>query len=445
MKKVLIILTAILVAITVTYASQYQDTIVIENVNVIPMTKEIILHQQRVLISNGRIIKIEPASSPLKNKVNLTINGTGKYLIPGLSEMHYHFRSDNIQSDLKLLIANGITTVRNMAEFDNQDHLAIKQKVKSGEFLGPNYYTTGPYLKHEQLETIDDVIKVVREHKERGYDFLKIADNLPLPVYLKLLEECETNKIPIVGHAQRSLPLEYSLRMKSIEHIEEFVHLSDHGGETYFTYNKQKLKKLAVQLSESGIYIGTTLVIFDFINNCLNDVKFEAYQKDEHVKYLAKSQRHDFLTDRNDYRKLKGRKFNGVNAQVLFNNYFTWMNKFSRILSDNNVNLLTGSDTYGMVIVGFSLHKEFALLQKAGISPYKILLASTVNPARYLDAYAREGTIAEGKNANLVLLNKNPLEDIQNTRSIEGVFLKGKWLDRKTLDKMLAEVEESFK
>jgi imidazolonepropionase-like amidohydrolase len=98
-----------------------------------------------------------------------------------------------------------------------------------------------------------------------------------------------------------------------------------------------------------------------------------------------------------------------------------------------------------MVIVGFSLHSEFEFLQETGIKPYDILLASTVNPARYLQTYASEGTITEGKRANLVLLNKNPLEDIRNTRSIEGVFLNGIWFNRARLDEMLGEVEDAYR
>lgn len=445
MKTQLLTLVVICLGINQASADSQQDTIAIENVNVIPMTKEVVLYRQRVLISGGKILKIEPTSSPLKNQVNLTVDGTGKYLIPGLSEMHYHFRSGDIQSDFKLLIANGITTARNMAEFENQDHIAIRAKADSGGLLAPNYYTTGPYLKYVNLRTIEEVTSVVKRHKERGYDFLKIADNLPLNIYLKLLEECEVHGIPMVGHAQRNMALEFSLRMKSIEHIEEFLYLSEEGSGAFFKQSQSNLKMSARQISNSGAYVGTTLVVFDFINNCLDDEKFSFLQKNEHVKYLAKNQREDFLTERNDYRKLKDKEFDGVKAPILFNNYFSWMQKYSRILSDNNVNLLTGSDTYGMVIVGFSLHKEFALLQKTGISPYKILLASTVNPARYLDRFSSEGTITEGKNANMVLLNRNPLEDIQNTKYIDGVFLKGKWLNRKALDQMLAEVEEAFK
>ncbi len=445
MNKIFFLFILILITTLPKAIGQDQDTISIENVNIIPMTKETVLYKQRVLISDGKIIKIEPSSSSLTDKVSLTIDATDKYLIPGLSEMHYHYRSNDIRSDLKLLLANGITTLRNMAELDGQDQIAIRQKVASGEILGPNYYTTGPYLKSEQLRTKEEVTAVVKMHKERGYDFLKIADNLPLDIYLKLLEECDANNVQIIGHSQRNLPLEFSLRMKSIEHIEEFLYLSDENNNPILKQTKDGLNALAQQLYESGIYIGTTLVGFDFIKNCLEDGKFTAFRQDSLVKYLAKKEREDFLTERNDYRKLKDLEFDGVKAPILFNTYFIWMKDFSKILSDNKVRLLTGCDTYGMVIVGLSLHKEFEFLQQAGMKPYDILLASTVNPARYLGKYSMEGTIAERKNANLVLLNKNPLDDIQNTRFIAGVILKGKWLDRTTLNKMLKEVEMAFK
>lgn len=126
-------------------------------------------------------------------------------------------------------------------------------------------------------------------------------------------------------------------------------------------------------------------------------------------------------------------------------NIFIMDENFCRHLSENGVSLLSGSDTYGMVIVVFSLHNEFELLRETGIKPYDILLASTLNPARYLQTYASESTITEGKHANLVLLNKNPLGDIRNTRTIEGVFLNGEWFDRVRLDKMLQDVEDAYK
>jgi hypothetical protein len=110
--------------------------------------------------------------------------------------MHYHFRSKDIESDFKLLIANGITTVRNMAETEEQDQIEIKKKTLSGALWPLNYFTAGPYLQAKDLQSPRDISEVVKRHKERGYDFLKIADNLPKSIYLKLLEECHKNNIP---------------------------------------------------------------------------------------------------------------------------------------------------------------------------------------------------------------------------------------------------------
>ncbi|NNE77363.1 MAG: amidohydrolase family protein [Pricia sp.] len=432
---------------TISYAfGQNQDTVAFNNVNVIPMTEEMVFPNKRVIIANGKIIMVEPASKPIQYEVSTTIDGTGKYLMPGFSEMHFHLRTDDIESNLKLLIANGITTVRNMAEMPEQDQIAIRDKLLSNGTPVPNYFTTGPYLQSADLQTEEQAIEVVQMHKRRGYDFVKIADNLPENIYLKLLEEGQKNNIPIIGHAQRKLPLEYSLRMKSIEHIEEFLYVSEKTqNNLLFDYDLADLHEVGQKIKQSGIYVGTTMAIFDFINACLNDDRFAQLQTHEWTKYLARTEREGFLTEKNDYRKMKNKKFGGVEASTLFHQYFVWMQKFSRIFVDNQVPLLICSDTYGMVIPGFSLHQEFRFLQDAGIKPYDILLASIVNPARYLHIYSTEGTIAKGKNANLVLLDKNPLEDIENKTSIEGVMVKGHYYDRSQLNKMLREVEEAFR
>jgi hypothetical protein len=427
-------------------SGQAAGVTVIEGVNVIPMTEEVVVPNQRVLLAGGKILRIEPASTPLREHPVLTIDGRGKYLLPGLSEMHYHFRSKDIGSDFKLLVANGITTVRNMSEDEGQDQIAIRQQASSGALLPLNYFTTGPYLRAKDLQTAADVAAVVKRHKERGYDFLKIADNLPASMYLQLLAACQANSIPVVGHAQRALPMEYSTRMKSIEHVEEFAYLAKGDGSVgYVKQDAAALQALAAQLKASGVYIGTTLVGFEFITNCLDDKRFAALQHSELTKYLSPEGRAGFLTENNDYRKLRQREFDGQPALVFFDKSFAWMQGFTRVLAANQVPLLTGSDTYGMVIVGFSLHREFELLQQLGLKPYDILLASTVNPARYLNAYSQAGTVSAGKNADLVLLDKNPLTDIGHTKSIAGVLVKGRWFARPALDAMLKEVEQAYK
>ena len=318
--------------------------------------------------------------------------------------------------------------------------------LKSGELIVPNYFTTGPYLTKSDLNTKLDVTELVEQHVETGFDFLKIANNLTDSIYMKLLQESQKFKLPVIGHAQRHLPLEYSLRMNSIEHIEEFVYLNDEmDGMPLMEKNVSGLQAVARQIKQSGIYLGTTLSVFEFINNCLNDQKFEEYKTDTLSLYVANEQRDNFLTEKNDYRKLRNKTFNGIKAPDFFKDQFSWMKKFVKILSDNGVNLISGSDTYGMVVVGFSLHRELELLQQAGISPYEVLLSSTVAPARYLNTISTEGTISIGKNANMVLLAKNPLDNINNTKTINGVIVRGKWFNKKQLNGMLEDVANAYK
>jgi imidazolonepropionase-like amidohydrolase len=428
---------------------QEKDMILIENVNVIPMNEEVILKNQRVIISEGKILTIEPTLNQSSFKPKLIIDGTGKYLIPGLAEMHYHWQNETkIEQDFKLLIANGITTVRNMAEYKNQDHIAIRDKVQKGEILGPNYYTTGPYLQATDFKSINDVIEVVKKHKEKGYDYLKIGDgfNIPKDIYLKLLEQAYINKIDVIGHAQHNLPLEYSLRMKSIEHIEEFIYTFHENKKNYNELNNDSefLERAAEQIKNSGIYIAPTIGIVDMITQYLDDKKFTELKQKSVAKYLPPKNLNTYFSNENTYIKaFKGKKINGVDFLTMFNDYVVWIKKFTKILSNHGVPLLSGSDTFGMYIPGFSLHSELELMQESGLTPYQVLKTSTITPARYLNSISLEGTISEGKNANLLLLNKNPLEDVRNTRTIHGVLLKGKWLDRVTLDTMLKDVEIS--
>lgn len=418
------------------------DTIAFEHVNVIPMTHRIILEDHRVIVTNGKILRVEPQDMQSPNIVSKTIDCSGKYLIPGLSEMHYHWRNarGGIERDFKLFIANGVTTVRNMAEYDWQDQIAERERARSVEILAPNYYTAGPYLKADDIITETDAVRIVQEHIEKGYDYLKIADDFPKNIYLKILDESSKNNLDVIGHGQHHLPLEFSLRMKSIEHIEEFVYLfSDE------QRNDQQFLNQALELiKNSSVTVVPTLIVFDMILKYLDDDQFLELKNREDGKYLLSNDRDYWLSEENPYRKdFRNRVIKGEKALLLLSRYNSWMLKFTQMLSDNDIPIMTGSDTFGMVVMGFSLHKEFEHLYNVGMSPYEILKASTVVPAQFLGKFAVEGTISEGKNANFVLLNNNPLEDIRNTKDIEGVMLKGQWLNREKLDLLLREVEQS--
>jgi len=400
------------------------------------MNTETVLFNQRVVISNGRIIKIEPASQKSTNNIGLKIQASGKYLIPGLVETHYHLQN-NIENEFKLLIANGVTSARNMAEYQGQDHINIREQAKKNIMLSPHYYTTGPYLTRNHLSSIEAVGKVINDHKEKGYDYLKIADNLPKNIYLKLLELAQKEKIEIVGHGQRKLPLEYSLRMKSIAHIEEFMNIFNKEQRNSIAY----LNKAAKEIKTSGIYVSPTLGIFEMIGRYADKKKSVTLAKNQHIKYLPKHYSGYWKSDKINYRTKEW--FTTEKSLVRLEKELEWQKKFTLLLHNQGVPLMAGSDTYGLFLPGFSLHHELELIHSSGLSTYETLKTATVNPARYLNTITQSGTITEGKLSDMVLLDKNPLEDIRHTKTILGVIIKGKWLDRQELNKMLLDVENS--
>lgn len=409
------------------------DTLVIRNTNVIPMDRDTVLNNHDVFISKGRIIDVTPyGQRKLENRYKI-VEGKDKYLLPGFSEMHFHNQND-IRNEFKLLVANGITSARNMAEYNKQDQIAIR-KLSQELSITPNYYTTGPYLMRNDLKTKEVITKVVKNHKTRGYDYLKLADNLPKNLYVHLLNEADKHELPVIGHGQRELPLEYTLRMKSIAHVEEFLNIFSKEELT----NKKALTQKAKQIKTSGVYVSPTLGIYNMILNYADDNRHQKISNQPENKYLPKHYLDYWKSDSVNYRKYDW--FTAKESLKRLQKELDWQMEFTKILHQEQVYLLCSSDTYGLFLPGFSLHKELALIHASGLSTFETLKTATVNPARYFGKMSQEGTISVGKRANMVLLNKNPLEKIENTKSIEAVFIKGEYLDKNRLIKLLKEVE----
>ncbi|CAL2093118.1 Imidazolonepropionase-like amidohydrolase [Tenacibaculum sp. 190524A02b] len=411
--------------------------IAFENVHIIPMDKDTILPNKRVIIQNGRIHTIESASKPASIPIDEIIPASGKYLMPGLAETHYHLQN-NIQNEFKLLIANGITSARNMAEYPGQDQITIRNQVQKNAYLAPHYYTAGPYLMRKDFRNTHSVDSIIKLHLTKGYNYLKLADNLPKETYLKLLAETQKNHIDIIGHGQRNLPLEFSLRMKSIAHVEEFMNILP----KKVLLSDALLNQAAQQVKTSGVYVSPTLGIFEMIGKYASKEGSEVLHKNPNLKYLPKHYVNYWTSDKINYRTHSW--FTTPESLKRLARELKWQQKFTLILHQNGVPLMAGSDTYGLFLPGFSLHHELELIHSAGLSTYETLKTATVVPARYFNTYSQSGTITEGKLADVVLLEKNPLENIQHTRSVLGVMLKGKWMNRKKLDAYLLEVAQSY-
>ncbi len=283
-------------------------------------------------------------------------------------------------------------------------------------------------------------------HQDRGYDFIKIHGNIDKDAYFTLLEEAEKAEkagISTVGHTQRDKPFEVALRMASIVHAEDIVMaFSDEGNLTVVDMDEKLAKNIAKQVKDSGIYVAPTLSTVAMIQDWTDPQRFEALKAREINKYLPKDAKAYWLSPKNDYHQPFFLTEHGLD-------YIDKVIKGARMLIKAmhkvGVPMLVGSDNYGIQVTGFSVHEDMEQLQSAGVPPYDVLRSATVMAARFLNRSASAGTINEGKNAQFVLLDKNPLLDIKNTRAIAGVMLKGKWHDRNQLTKMLEQVEIDYK
>lgn len=443
--KIFIQKISILLIATASLQAQ-SETLVFDHVNIIPMDKEHVLYDHRVIVVDDKITRIEPSSAKLTLKPDRVIEATGQYMIPGLADTHYHQNGWSTEKDdlqYKLLIANGVTSILDMGEWDGQDAIATRYRANKKSTLSPFFSTVGPQLDANNIKTPEDAVKMVLFHKTRGYDFIKIHGNIAKDAYLTLLDEAEKAGIPTVGHTQRDKPFELALRMASIVHAEDIVMaFSDESNLSVVDMDETLAKDIATQVKDSGIYVAPTLSTVAMIQDWTDPQRFEALKTREINKYLPKDDLAWWLSPESDYFQPFFKSEHGLDY---INKVIKGSKMLTAALHNAGVPLLIGSDSFGIQVTGFSVHEDMEQLQSVGVSPYHVLRAATVMPARFLKRSASAGTINEGKNAQFVLLNKNPLINIKNTRAITGVMLKGQWFDKNQLDEMLKQAEEAYK
>lgn len=449
-----------LMLLIATSCSPEQTTIeadyVIENVNVVPLNEEIILPNKAVAVRDDKIVAIVNQSSA-GNITGKHIDGAGLYLMPGLTDMHIHMRTDP-QAAFNLFLANGVTTVTNMGLADGRgkiDHLQLRSDVAAGNMVGPRYLVSGPQLNPENLTTLDGVMAALDRHVDQGFDVLKVHGDLEFDVYDALMTGARERGLRVTGHSQHQMPLSQSLRMDSIEHLEEFLYVKRDGAgikvtgdfmaiiNTYYDHvdqlaNPDYRGPVIQDMAASGIYFDATLIIYKMIYNWVDDDIFAAMRDDELLAYLPASTVDYWLnTETNEYR----RDAFPLSAEHLKSN----VELLSTILFELNeagVPLLLGTDSFGTLVPGFSVHKELALMTEAGLTPYEALRTGTVNVAAYLGESDHAGTVEVGKRADLILVEGNPLRDVGNAANVRGVYTQGKWHSKSDLAAMLNDAKD---
>ena len=419
-----------------------------ERVNVLPMTDaESLLSDQTVLVSGNVITAIGPTHQVQVPAGATRIDGRGRYLMPGLADMHVHLEHVENPAILQLFVAHGVTTVRNM---DGRPFiLDWRRQAAAGKLAGPTIVTAGPVLdgdpplRDDNLSVADaiEAESAVAAQADAGYDFIKVYTNLSPEAYRAAVAAARRRGLPIAGHVPRDLSLAEAIAsQQSVEHLMDYGDAVDaraadapwHWSNMFLAMpmDAAKANSLGDRLAAHGVWTVPTLVEADRrigrpeqVRGWLQSPAMQFVPADAVDYWREESLRAASRMDADDWRLLERGRANRL--------------KLVQILHRSGAPLLAGTDTPNTFLVpGDSLHEELELLVAAGLTSGEALLLATSEAARFLGQADEWGTVVPGKKADLLLLSANPLVDIRNSRRIEGVMLNGRWFARGDLDKM---------
>ncbi len=424
-------------------ASCQPKPLVLAHVTVIDATGAPAQPDMTVVIADGRIVSLGKSGSLGVPTDAQVVPAAGKFLIPGLWDMHVHLSWTKV-SALPALVANGVTGVRDMGgilkEIDEW-----RGQVAAGTLAGPRVLRAGPTLNGKEfayhqvaVTTEAEARAAVRILNKVGVDFIKIHRAFQRDAYFGLADESKKLGIRFAGHIPQTVtPAEASdAGQASFEHTEtlfEGTFVAQVGQEKFVEalgrFKQDGAKELFARMVKNGTSMTPTLVAY----RSGTEMPSFADPRDKYISASSKAMTEKVMEKYKD--TLRPEVF--AERKRVFREFIELVGMMHR----DGVNLLAGTDIASRSLYpGFSLHEELALLVEAGLPPMSALQAATRNPAAFLKL-DHLGTVEQGKTADLVLLDASPLEDIRNTTKIHAVIVNGRFLDRARLDSLLAEAE----
>lgn len=424
-----------------------QQVFAIKNVNLLPMTEGgRQLQNATVIIKNDRIEAINGAIP----KGAKTIDGTGKWLMPGLIDMHVHIPPDSrfgpklptqgatiffdLQDYMTLHVANGVTTIFDLNS--RAEHFGQRNEIAKGTVIGARMALAalleGGEGQGRRVNTAENGRQAVRSAKAEGYEFIKTYSELNVETFLAIVDEANKQGLKTVGH----IPVAFQGKLKEafvphfgmVAHAEELTkHAKD--------YSEQEAQYFAQLMKDNGTWLCPTLITMVWIANQVRSM--DDLRASKTLQYVHPLLQSKWLTA-NRYNKMSSpeniahfEKFVAFNALLV------------KACKAAGVPMVLGTDasTSG-VIEGFSAQDEIALLVAAGLTPEEALTSATRLPATWLGIESMVGTVEVGKKADLMLLDGNPLMDIKNTRKISGVFVNGNWINKAKISAQLADLSK---
>lgn len=419
------------------------------HVAVVPMDRERVLDDSTVLIVDGRIRELGSASAVAIPQGATVIDGRGKYLMPGLADMHAHTWEEE---DFPLLLANGVTTIRNM--FGGPTHLRWKARIAAGELASPSLYTAGPIIDGNPpiwpgavVENAAQARRTVGEQHAAGYDFLKVYARLSSEAYDAVIQEGAARGMSVAGHVPDSVGLSAALRsgIKSIEHLSGYEMLARkeiRPGEeaSWARLDESQFASIARETARSGTWNCPTLVLFqhriapgesEYLQKLLARPEMRYVSPDIVRSWYPEN---NYLKNSTPARAASSREKGDVMRK-----------KLVKALHDAGARLLLGTDYANpFVVPGFSLQLELRNFVDAGLSPFEAIRAGTSGAAEFMNAAGAWGTVAAGRRADLILLEDNPLKDVSTISKPAGVMVRGKWHSQAELTGELEKLAKRF-
>ena len=403
------------------------DSYIIRNVNIVPMTSDTVLSNSSVTITNGLISSIGDTSNP-ENLIE--IDGNGGFLSPGLTDMHVHIWD---KYELGLYLANGVTAVRNL--WGQPMHLRIKKEVMENELTAPLFFTATPKLTGPQFIG-DDNINLTDSHeakekiisyKERGYDFIKTYYGLTEELFDVILKQAAISKMDIVAHPTPEVPYEYHFNPQiiTIEHAEEFVQQP-----LNYQLDTTKLNEIIDgYVANPHATLSPTLIVYFNIYNMLQNDKILSSEDLDYINPLIR-----MVDSRAQFDRWNGTKNEDSTVTNRIKDQHDFHLLIVKKLYKNGVNIVCGTDGgIGITLPGFSIHQELDFYKQAGMSNYEALKTATINPSKTHDFLSDLGSIEEGKMANFLILDENPLDELKTLQNPKMVFIKGRKINREQL------------
>jgi hypothetical protein len=330
-------------------------------------------------------------------------------------------------------------------------HLQLRQKANNGEILSPRIFTSSPSLNGNSVTSKEEAIEKVSAYHKEGFDFLKIHPGIQLDVFNQIVKTANEVGIDFAGHVPVNVGIRHALKSKyaSIDHVDGFLEglVSetldlDASANGFFGYNFtpfadiSKIDELVQLAKENEVWIVSTQSLF---TRWFAPVSTAELLTQPEMKYMRpatlenwKRRKNESIASSTGFKEAQWKQFDAIRKLLI------------KKLQDGGHGMLLGSDAPQLFNVpGFSIHHEMDALKEAGLSPLEIIRSGTINPAIYFGMEDVFGSIKEGLDADLVLVDANPLMDIKALQRISGVMIKGNWLSKETISKKLDTIAQN--